>query len=67
MSNFTAVINQVATGGPYAYVLFKDGVGLKDSNGIGTIASALDGVKTDIAANLGGQTITRATINVQSS
>ena len=67
MSQFSAVIVKIITNGPYAYALFKDGVGQKDVNNVATIGAALDGVKTDIAAGLNGETVQRAQITVTSA
>jgi hypothetical protein len=67
MSQFSAVIIKVITNGPYSYALFKDGVGQKDVNNVATIGAALDGVKTDIAGLLGGETVSRAQISVTSA
>lgn len=66
MSQFTARINAVATGGPYAYTIYKDGAGLTTVTGKTTIANALDGVKTDIGNALGGQTVTQVNMSVTS-
>jgi hypothetical protein len=67
MSQFQARIIAVATNGPYAFSLFKDGVGLVDRNGQTTIGNALDAVKADIAANLAGQTVTIVNMTVNST
>lgn len=67
MAQFNAVINQVASPAGYCYILFKDGVGLKDANGLVSVTAALNAVRDDIAANLGGETVKRTTINVTSS
>lgn len=67
MARFTATINKPVTNGPYAYVIFRDGVCQKDVNGVTTLANALDGVKTDIAGLLGGETVNRVNMSVNSS
>jgi len=67
MSQFSATIVKVITNGPYAYALFKDGVGQKDVNNVATIGAALDGVKTDIAGLLGAESVSRAQISVTSA
>lgn len=64
MSQFNVRIINVATNGPYAYSMLKDGVGLIDRNAQATISVALDNVKSDIAANLGGQTVTVVSMGV---
>jgi len=60
-------IQQVATNGPYAYVIMKDGVGAKAVNNVASIGAALDGVKADIAGMLSGETVTHVGMTVASS
>lgn len=67
MSSFQVRIINVATNGPYAYSLFKDGVGLIDRNNQATIGAAMDQVKADIAANLAGQTVSIVSMVVNSA
>ena len=67
MAQFQVRIISVVTNGPYAYSLFKNGVGLKDVNNQSTISAALDGVKADIATNLGGETVSIVNMSVTSS
>jgi len=67
MSQFVVRIIAVTTNGPYAYSLFKDGVGLIDRNAQTMIGAALDNVKADIAANLGGQSVTIVNMTVSSA
>lgn len=67
MSQFQARITSVATNGPYAYILLKDGAGLIDRNAQANISTALDNVKNDIAANLAGQTVNNVVMTVNAS
>ena len=67
MANFNIRIIKVVTGGPYAYEIFKDGVGQKSAIGLATISLAMDGVKTDVAGMLGGETVQVIGMNVSSS
>ena len=67
MSQFQVRIDKVVTNGAYCYRIYQDGVGQKDVNNVSTIALALDGVKADVAALLGGQTVTSVSMTVQSS
>jgi hypothetical protein len=57
MSQFNVQLYNVQTNGPYAYVIHKDTVGLKSSDTLANVNVALDGIKTDIAASLGGETV----------
>lgn len=57
MSQWKAIVTRVATNGPYAYVLLKNGVGQKDSNSLANVSAALDGIKADIGAGLNGETV----------
>lgn len=67
MSQFAVRIINVTTNGPYAYSLFKGGVGLIDRNSQANIGTALDNVKADISANLGGQSVVIVNMQVQSA
>ena len=67
MSQFAVRIQKVVTNGPYSYVIIQDGVGQKDANALATIGAALDGVKTDVSALLGGQTVQTVTMTISSS
>ena len=67
MSTFAVRIIAVATNGPYAYSIFKDGVGQKDVNTVATISAALDGVKTDIGGLLNGQTVSLVAMTITSA
>ncbi len=67
MSQFNVRITNVTTNGPYAYLLIKDGIGLKDANNQANISTALDNVKADIAANLGGETVRTVTMTVNTT
>lgn len=67
MAQFIVRITKVATNGPYCYLILKDGVGQKDAISQATIAAALDGVKTDIAALLGGETVNSVAMTVNSA
>lgn len=64
MAKFTVQINQVTTGGPYSYTIWKDGVGLKSVVGSASISAALDGVKADVGGALAGETVTRVAMDV---
>ena len=66
MAQFQARIIRVVTNGPFAYSLFKDGIGQKDVNNLATIGAALDGVKADIGGLLGGEVVQAATLTVTS-
>lgn len=67
VSQFSVVIQKEITNGPYAYSIIKDGVGQTAVTGKATIGAALDGVKTDIGALLGGETVDRVNMSVLSS
>lgn len=67
MAQFSATIQRVVTGGPYAYVVLKDGVGQKAADNQANLNTAMDNVKTDIAGLLAGETVDRVTLNVVSS
>lgn len=64
MSKFTVQITNVTTGGPYAYVVFKDGDGIKAATGQASVTAALDAVKADIGNNLAGQTVFRVGMDI---
>jgi len=57
MTQFHAHGIKVATGGPYMYVLVKEGVGVKAATNLATVGAALDAAKNDIAANLNGEQV----------
>jgi hypothetical protein len=67
VAQYSVVIQKEIVNGPYAYSIIKDGVGQTAVTGKATVAAALDGVKTDIGGLLGGETVDRITMNVQSS
>jgi hypothetical protein len=66
MSVYTVRISQVVTNGPYAYTIYKDGVGQKDVNSVANIGAAMSGVQTDVGALLtaAGQVASMVTISV---
>lgn len=67
MSAYVVQINRVVTNGPYAYILFKDGVGVKDSNTLASISAAMSAVQTDIGGMLGTETVSRVQMTVTSA
>lgn len=67
MAQFQATIQRVASGGPYAYVIMKDGVGQKAADAQASLGAAMDNVKADIAGMLAGETVDRVTMGVLSS
>lgn len=67
MSQFEVRIESITTNGPYMYVIDKDGAGMKAAIGLASISAALDAVKADIGANLGGQTVRNVGMNVTTS
>jgi hypothetical protein len=67
VSQFSIVIQKVVTNGPYSYNINKDTVGQKTAINQASVSAALDAVKADIGAMLGGETVDRITMNVLSS
>lgn len=66
MAKFTAQITKVITNGPYAYIIYKDGVGQKSSDNVATVTDALNGVRDDISGLLGGQVIQKISLSAES-
>lgn len=64
MSNFVVVIQSIAINGPYAYSIIRDGVGLKAATNQANIGVAMSNAQADVAANLGGESVIRATLTV---
>jgi hypothetical protein len=65
MARFTLHITKVATGGPYAYVINQNGLGIKAAAGIASISAAIDAVKSDIAGLVPvGESVTRVGMDV---
>jgi len=65
MAQYVANIQQITgVGGPYAYSILKDGVGLKAAVSIASISAAIDAVKTDIGSDLGGAIVTKTVLSV---
>lgn len=61
---FKIHIQKVVTNGPYAYILYQDGVAQKDAEGLASIGAALDAVKADIASLLGAAVVQSADMTV---
>ena len=47
-----------SAGGPYAYSVTRDSVGVKELTGIADFSTALDGVKATINTDMGAQGLT---------
>jgi hypothetical protein len=64
MSQYTAVIQSVVTGGPFSYVLMKDGEGKKSAISLASPTAALNAIRDDIASMLGTEVVERITMQV---
>lgn len=68
MPQMNIEIFKVVTGGPFAYVLSRGGLGIKAATGKASFSAALNDARDDAAAQLDpGESIVRATINIQST
>lgn len=67
MAQYQVRITRVVTNGPYCTLIVKDGAGFKDTNSIANIGAAIDGVKADIGADLGGQVVTSMNMSVNTT
>jgi len=68
MATFAVRISRIpsGSGGPYAYFIGKDGLGVKELTGLATFALAFNGARDDIAAAMPpGETPTNVMITVQ--
>ena len=66
MAQYNAAVLKVLVNGPYSYTLLKDGVGQKTVSNVATVAAAINGIRDDIAGLLGGETVERLNMTVQS-
>lgn len=68
MAQISAQIVKVATGGPYAYTTFLEGVPVDNVTGLATLALAFNGARDAVAALIpGGETVKRASISASTS
>lgn len=61
-----ADIRRVTTGGPFTYLIIRNGIAFKIVGGVATLAAAFNGARDDIAAEVGGATVTSGEVVVQS-
>lgn len=61
MARHRAMCWKFLTGGPFGYVVLKDGLGVKIATAIATLAAAFDAIRTDVGAQLAGETVLTAT------
>jgi hypothetical protein len=67
-SQIVATIQKVPTGGPYAYLLVQDNLGVADVTGFANFNAALDAVKAAAAPLIPvGENVQRCVVSVQTA
>jgi hypothetical protein len=66
MPIYNAKFVRVITNGPFAYVIFKDGIGQKSADNV-TAGNLLSSISADISALLGGETVDGGNLTVRST
>jgi hypothetical protein len=68
VAQFEWRVEKPTTGGPYAYVILRNGTALKAATGLTTPNAALNAIRDDIgAAFIGGETVVRMSGNTQTA
>lgn len=67
MSQYTADFGRVTTGGPYSYILYRNGVGIKAVIGLASVNAVINAVRDDIAPLMDpGEVVQRGSFNIES-
>lgn len=64
MAAYTARIQRVVTNGPFVMIVVRNGVGIKATISLATLALAMDAAKADLVSAIGAEVVSAVAVSV---